>query len=339
LTWVIVVATVRRVPVALFGFDQALSSWALYLAATGASGQAISLDRFLARWKQGRAEWSRRRRDGRVPVARGVPSPRVSANLALRLIQLHICLIYGMAGLAKLQGAGWWSGVALWGAVASGEFRVLDFTWTAAFPWLLNVLTHGSLALEISYPVLVWVRPLRPIVLALTVALHVGIGLAAPGLAEFGLAMIAGNLAFVSGPWLRSLVTGRDPTRPAGKVLYDGACPRCRASMALLTAADPDRVLEPVDLTAVDVTTIHPSLTRAACMEAMHVVRSDGRVRAGYDAVLTLARWLPLFWPAALVGSLPGVTWAGRRTYAAIAASRPRDVPCSDEVCGIHARP
>ena len=44
--------------------------------------------------------------------------------------------------------------------------------------------------------------------------------------------MIAANLAFVSGPWLRSLVAGRDVDQPAGRVLYDGACPRCRASMA-----------------------------------------------------------------------------------------------------------
>lgn len=336
LTWVIVVSTVQRLPVALFGFDQALSTLVLYLAATGASGQAVSLDRFIGRWRGGRADWSRRRRDGRVPVEPGAPKPSVSANLALRLIQLHLCLIYGMAGLAKLQGPAWWNGMAMWGTLASAEFRTIDFTWTAAHPWLLNLLTHGSLALEIGYPVLIWVRPLRPLVLALTVALHVGIGLTAPGLSEFGLAMIAGNVAFVAGPWLRSLVTGRDPSRPAGKVLYDGACPRCRASMALVAAADPDRLVEPVDLTAVDVSTVHPSLTREACLTAMHLVRADGRVLAGYDALVTLSRWLPLFWPAALVGSIPGVSWAGRRVYAAVAASRPRDVPCTDDVCGLH---
>ena len=336
LTWVILASTVRRVPVALFGFDQILTTWALYLAATGASGQAVSLDRFLARWRLGRASWSRQRHDGRAPVPSGVPLPTVSANLALRLIQLHLCLIYGMAGLAKLQGAGWWNGMAMWGALASAEFRVLDFTWTASYPWLLNVLTHGSLALEITYPVLVWVKPLRPLLLALTAALHVGIGLTAPGLSEFGLAMIAGNLAFVSGSWLRGLVSGLDPSKPAGKVIYDGACPRCRASMALLTAADPDRVIEPVDLTAVEVSSVHPGLTRDACMKAMHLVRADGRVTSGYDAVLVLGRWLPMFWPFAAFGSLPGIAWTGRQIYQRVADSRPRDVSCTDEVCGIH---
>jgi len=336
LAWVIVVATARRVPVSLFGFDQAVSAWLLYLAVSGAGGQAVSLDRFLGRWKRGRDAWSRRRSDGRVPLTSGAPAPTVSANLALRLIQLHLCLVYGMAGLAKLQGPAWWNGSALWGTLASGEFRRWDLTWLAAYPWLLNALTHASLALEVFYPALVWSRVTRPLLLAATVLLHAGIGLTSPGLGEFGLAMVAANLAFVSGPWLRSLVTGVDPSVPAGRVVYDGACPRCRASMALLTAADPDRMVEPVDLTAVDVATVHPALTREACTAEMHLIRADGRVLAGYDAVLALARWMPLFWPVAAVGTVPGVALLGRRAYRAVAASRTRGVPCTDDVCGLH---
>ncbi len=334
LAWVIIVSTVRRVPFSLYGFDQHLSAWALYLAVTGASGQAVSLDRFLGRWKTSRAEASRPRRDGRWISAGGVPAPTVSANLALRLIQLQLCLVYGMAGLAKLQGQGWWNGMAIWGTLAAGEFRLFDLTWLAAFPLLLNVMTHLGLAAEISYPVLIWIRPLRPLVLATVLALHVGIELTL-GLGEFALVMIAGNLAFVSGRWLRSLVTGPlDSTARADRLVYDGACPRCRASVALILAADPGRLIEPVDLTAVDVSTIHPGLTRAASLQAMHMIRSDGRVFAGFDALSALGRRLPLFWPIGLLGSLPLVSKAGRRVYNRVAASRPRDVTCTDAVCG-----
>ena len=127
------------------------------------------------------------------------------------------------------------------------------------WPWLVNLLTHASLALELLYPVLIWVKIARPLMLAGVVAMHLGIAVMSPGLTEFALVMIAANLAFVSGPWLRGLATG--PDQPALRVLFDGACPRCRASMALITAADPDHVVEPVDLTAVDVRTIHPGLT------------------------------------------------------------------------------
>jgi predicted DCC family thiol-disulfide oxidoreductase YuxK len=337
LAWVIVVSTVRRVPVALFGFDQIVSSWALYLAVTGASGRAVSLDRFWSRYRAARAAVARRRHDGRWTVAAGAPEPSVAASIALRLIQLHLCLIYGIAGLAKLQGTGWWTGMAVWGMLASAEFRQFDLTWLASSAWLLNVMTHGTILFEVGYPVLVWVPVLRPLLLATAVAIHVGIAILAPGLSEFGVAMIAGNLAFVSGPWLRSLVAGR--VQPSGRVLYDGACPRCRASMALIAAGDPDRVIEPIDLTAVNVASIHPSLTRAACLKAMHLVRADGRIDVGYDAVATLGRWVPLFAPLGWVASLPLFSRIGHRVYNAIAASRPRDVPCTDDTCGIHPAP
>jgi predicted DCC family thiol-disulfide oxidoreductase YuxK len=333
LAWVIVVSTVRRVPVSLFGFDQMTSTWTLYLAVCGASGQAVSLDRFLARYRAARDAVARRRQDGRWVVPPGAPSPSVAANLGLRLIQLHLVLIYGAAGFAKLQGAAWWNGTAIWGTIAAGEFRLFDLTWLAAYPLVLNVMTHSGLLFEVLYPFLIWNRWARPVLLAFAVALHVGIGLTL-GLAEFSAAMLVGNFAFVSGPWLRSLVTGL--RQPWARVLYDGACPRCRASMALIGAADPDHVIEPVDLTAVNVSAVHPSLTKEACLRAMHVVRADGRVLAGYDAVAALGRWCPLFFPLALVGSLPGVTALGRRAYNAIAASRPRDVPCTDETCGLH---
>jgi predicted DCC family thiol-disulfide oxidoreductase YuxK len=341
LCWVIVVSTVRRVPIALYGFDQVLSTLTLYIAITGASGQAVSLDRFLRRWRQARAAAGRViKRAGMTgrqvtPDEPARPPATVSANLALRLIQVHLVVIYGMAGLAKLQGPAWWNGTAIWKTMATGEFVALDFTALAAWPLLVNLITHASLALELLYPVLVWVKIARPLLLAGMVAMHAGIAVMSPGLTEFALVMIAGNIAFVSGQWLRALTTGL--SRPALRVLYDGACPKCRASMALIAAADPDNVLEPVDLTAVEVSKVHASLTREECMRSMHAVSNAGRITVGFDAVRAIASWLPLFWPLALAGYLPGVAWVGRRVYNWVAATRPRDVACTDQVCGIHS--
>ncbi len=344
LSWVITVSTVNRLPIALFGFDQVLSALLLYLAVTGASGQAVSLDRFLGRWREARARGGIRRpgrhKGGLRPPAgpdwTGVPLRTVSANLALRLIQIHLVLIYAMAGFAKLQGPSWWTGEAVWKTMTAGEFAGLNLTALASWPVVVNLLTHSSLLLELLYPVLIWVKLLRPLTLAGALALHAGIAVTNPGLAEFALAMLAANLAFVPGPWLRGLVTG--PVQPGLTVLYDGACPRCRASAALIVSADPDHVIRPVDLTGVDVRGIHPSLTRDACVRSMHCVTAQGFVSAGFDAILAIGRRLPLFWIPALIGSIPGLAWAGRFSYNAIAASRARDVPCTDDVCGLPSR-
>ena len=108
--------------------------------------------------------------------------------------------------------------------------------------------------------------------------------------------------------------------------------------MALVTAADPGHVVEPVDLTAVDVRTIHPALTPEACLRSMHVVSGSGRVAAGFDAVRSIAGRLPLFWPFAAFAFLAGGRIAGPVVYNRVAATRPRDVPCTDQTCGIHSR-
>lgn len=343
LTWAIVASTTRRSPVIVFGFDQIASTLALYLAVTGASGQAVSLDRYIGRWRRARAELARRRKGGLAlegAVEDGTPSPTISANLSLRLIQLHLCLMYGMAGLAKLQSPNWWDGSAFALLLGYAEFRPVDLTWLAAYPYVLMALTHAAIFLEIGYPALVWVRPLRPLVVGLTIGLHLGIMLMM-GLYEFAAGMIIANLSFASGPWLRGLVTGgtRGNLPPPVRVLFDGACPRCRASVAVLGAADPGRSIEWLDLTRADLAAVHPSLSREECMRAMHAVTPGGEVVVGYDAMVALARRAPMFWPLAVVGSVPGLTWAGRRVYNKVAASRPRDAVCTDEVCALPARP
>ena len=333
LSWMITVSTINRLPIALFGFDQVLSALVLYLAVTGASGQAVSLDRFFGRWRQARARGGTRRpahhkagpRPPVGPDGTGMPLATVSANLALRIIQIHLVMIYAMAGFAKLQSPSWWTGMAVWKTMTAGEFAGLNLTALAAWPVVVNLLTHLSLLLELLYPVLIWVKILRPLVLAGALMLHVGIAVTNPGLAEFALAMLAANLAFVPGTWLRGLVTGS--VQPGLTVLYDGACPRCRASLALILSADPDHVIGPVDLTTVDVRRIHPSLTGDECVRSMHAVTAQGSVSAGFDAMLAIGRRLPLFWVPALIGSIPGLAWAGRFSYNMVAASRRATFP------------
>jgi hypothetical protein len=190
LAWVVLASTAQRMMFQVFGFDSMMTIWMLYLAASGASGQALSVDRWLAR------------RRGGLP--KGPPTPTVSANLGLRMIQLHLCLIYGIAGLGKLKGESWWNGTAVAMVIMTPEFRLFDLSWLLAYPRLMNVMTHGGLLLELLYPVLIWVRPLRPLMIASAILLHLGIDLTL-GLFEFGLAMTAANLAFVPGDRLRAL--------------------------------------------------------------------------------------------------------------------------------------
>ena len=113
-----------------------------------------------------------------------------------------MCVVYLFAGLGKLQGETWWNGEAFWGAAANTEYQTIDLTWLASYPYLINVITLVTIVWEVSYAALVWPAKSRPIVVAMSIPLHLGIA-CAMGMITFGLIMLVGNLAFVSPYWIR----------------------------------------------------------------------------------------------------------------------------------------
>ena len=100
------------------------------------------------------------------------------------------------AGCGKLLGSSWWNGEAIWGALANAEYQTVDLTWLAAYPLLINLITHLTLAWEVSYVILVWPLWSRPLVISMALAVHLGIGMTM-GMVEFGLIMVTANFIFV----------------------------------------------------------------------------------------------------------------------------------------------
>lgn len=176
----------RITPGAYFGLDKVNCMLALYLI-IGPCGARYSIDRL----------WRLRRGNTEVP-------PSSYANLAIRLIQVHMCIIYLFSGIAKMQGEPWITGQASWFSFAMYEYQSLDMTWTASHPLLLNFMTHLTVFWELSYCALVWPALTRPWVLLMAIVVHGGIVLFL-GMPTFGLVMLIGNLAFVSPKTVRKV--------------------------------------------------------------------------------------------------------------------------------------
>lgn len=180
LAYLLAVSYVQRVtPGAYFGLDKTNCMLAMYLL-LGPCGARYSLDRL----------WRLRRGDA------AEPEPSVSANIAIRLMQLHLCVVYFFSALAKLEGETWKVGTALWWSASNYEYQSLDLTWLAGWPHLVAAMTLAAVFWEIFYCVLVWNPRARPLVLAMAVLVHGGIALAM-GMITFGLVMLIANLAFV----------------------------------------------------------------------------------------------------------------------------------------------
>ena len=182
LSAVLTLSYCHRLQGALYGLDQVNAMLAIYLA-IGPAGDVYSIDRWrLERW---------------LKYATPPVRPSVGAAIAIRLIQVHLSIVYLFGGISKLKGTMWWDGSAVWYAIANYEYQTFDMTWLGHWPWLIAILTHITVFWETFYPVLVWPRLTRPIMLALAVAVHGGIAVCL-GMPTFGLAMIIANLAFVS---------------------------------------------------------------------------------------------------------------------------------------------
>lgn len=188
LSYLIAISYSQRVPIANFGLDQILGLLCLYLA-IGPSGACLSVDRWIRERFAGKGH--------RLNQAAGTQEvlKLSSATVALRLIQIHLCVIYFWAGFAKLKGDTWFTGEAMWNVIANLEYQTTDLTWLAYVPWMPYLVAHVTVLWELFFCALVWNRTLRPVMLLIGTGMHFGIG-AFLGMWTFGLAMTFCYFAF-----------------------------------------------------------------------------------------------------------------------------------------------
>jgi hypothetical protein len=208
LVWFIQLMFVHRLTGALYGLDQVTTMLSMYLM-IAPSGSVWSVDAMLRRKLCGGSSV-------KTPVAGAAwlnwllpaEEPSVAANVATRLAQLHLCVIYLFGGLWKARGQLWWDGTALWFAASSYEYQSNDLTWIGQYPLVFAALTHATVFWETFYCALVWPKSTRPIILLMAVMVHGGIAIYL-GMVTFGLMMIVANAIFLEPEWL---------ARPARKV-------------------------------------------------------------------------------------------------------------------------
>ncbi len=191
LAWFLTLMTCHRLLGALFGLDQIVVMLSMYLM-LAPCGSVFSVDSFLAR----------RGIDWFADVG---SEKSIATNVATRLIQLHLCVIYIFGGLSKMRGNMWWDGSALWYAVVNYEYQSMDLTWLGQYPIIISSLTAVTIFWETFYCAMVWPRLTRPIAIGLAFMVHGGIALGL-GMMTFGSIMIVANFAFISPALFQNLV-------------------------------------------------------------------------------------------------------------------------------------
>ncbi|MGK3997027.1 HTTM domain-containing protein [Sorangium sp. So ce1024] len=145
----------------------------------------------------------------RAQRERGGDLQRIKAmmhNAAILACAVQVCLVYGVAGLYKVQGELWQNGTALYYITRVGEF-----TWPGhseglyrSVP-LVTALTYATVAFQLGFPFLFALnRHTRRLALAGALLFHAGIAIMM-GLVTFAAFMISVELALVSDAEYRAI--------------------------------------------------------------------------------------------------------------------------------------
>jgi len=192
---VFVLSFIHRAPMLTRYVDGVLPMLMFYLC-LGPSGACFSVD----------ACTGQRRR----PDVASIATPSIfssAATVAIRVMQVHLVLVYAAMAIAQLQGDKWWQGTAVWWLMARPESRLVDLTGLSnmgiAFEYLINLCTYTIVVYELCFAVLIWNPLARPILLLLGVFVWSGLALIG-GSVSFCVLMLAATLAFLRPETLRN---------------------------------------------------------------------------------------------------------------------------------------
>jgi hypothetical protein len=174
---VILLSYVHRLPM-ISGLAEPILAPLLFYLCIGPCSEWLSVDAWLARRKSTEE-----------------PTPSQLANLTLRMIQVHLAALVFMMGMSKLSQENWWTGDAIWYLLAQTRSRPFNLTSLRGSPFLINAWTHAIVYFEIAFPILIWNRFARPVLLILAIPIWLSIALAT-GHLMFTLTMITASLAF-----------------------------------------------------------------------------------------------------------------------------------------------
>lgn len=114
---------------------------------------------------------------------------------SLRLLQLHLCIVYFFAGALKAMGPTWYNGEAVWKAYQLPAFSGwghVDVGGLGHYPYGWAAMGCLFIVVEMAYPICMWIACIRPYWLLATIGLHTGIAIFM-GLYEFSAMMILLN--------------------------------------------------------------------------------------------------------------------------------------------------
>jgi predicted DCC family thiol-disulfide oxidoreductase YuxK len=273
--------------------------------------------------------------------ARGAPRIDTAVAFPMRLGQVQIAWIYLNTILYKSGGIQWRNGTALHTGLG------LDHLFTRTLgrllfnqAWFTVPGTYFTILVEFLFLFLVffpWLQPwLKAAAIVSGTLLHAGVALLM-SVGNFSYLMIASYALLYEASWAEAAVgtTRRLVGHGTTTVYFDGECPLCRRTVAILKGFDYFGNLSFKDFRERGALTGLSGVGYQDLERRMHALSPAGEVKAGYVAVVQVARRLPALWILGLLGSVPGAASIGSPLYDWVADRRLRFHRCDDAACAV----
>ena len=131
------------------------------------------------------------------------------AGFPLRLLQLHLSLLYFFSGLAKFNPE-WLAGVAFWHPRVAETGLPIAYEFMQGHPQLTAFVIYGAVVFQLFFPALVWMPRFRYAMLGVAVVVHLAVGILWGKLA-FNLLLLVLDFAFVLPEHVDRLLEGLAP--------------------------------------------------------------------------------------------------------------------------------
>jgi predicted DCC family thiol-disulfide oxidoreductase YuxK len=300
------------------GFDQMMTGISFLLMFLPA-GRALSLDNLRLRLRQ------------------AAPRDTVSVLCYYLPLAIVLGLLYLDAGLHKLSAEFWRNGMGSWLPPSHPYYMSpLALGWLLENEWLERAIGYSLIVFQFLFLPLFWFRVARVPLLLVGASFHTGIILSL-NIYQFGFGMLAPYALLVPFSWWRCLRF----SSPRLEVFYDGQCPLCRRTVAVLSHFDglgavafKDLQTHAKDCRALDAVPEHMLL------KDLYAVDGRGRLFSGVDTYLRILRAMAWPAPVAWIVALPGLHQAAQAVYRRIADNRARlacDASCPAPVADAKA--
>ena len=326
--FVVVMSMFHRNYFIINGHDRVVAMF-LFFSLFAPLGESFSLDEFLRRLKHYKSL-------GKDLASRAKPI------WSTRLLQLSFISIYFFSGPSKfVDDITWRDGSAMYYISLSDRwfrFPNVDLFHNAA---LSIPLTFSALALEISFPFLIWFSRTRPFMLVGAFLMHSFIMIFfSPNVFLFNLIMLPPLILFIKPETVKSFLDRIWPKRTAN-VFYDGQCTFCIRVINILRVLDIRERIKFFDLRSPEVYKNFPEFNIDDLSKEMYLKSGSGAVYKGFFSFRHLTHAVPALYPLMLLFYFPGASFFGPKIYNYIAQNRFRFSSCGcdlsggNHVCGI----